>query len=244
MSAEHRQTKASRPARERVVAVAVGLSVLLHALLLVALIVVPSGSASAKIELDQKPVKARLLRLGTKRDPKLLPRKPSAAPPPPPKVVEIAGAKPAPKPATTTPARTAASTAKQETKPDPKRRSALFNAFASAAASSDELSGDPEGDPDGDSDTADEGERYFGLILAKARRNYGITKTISPHELVSLKVVVVLYIGERGELLRDPQIQKSSGNDQFDQDVILSLRKAAPFGPPPQHLVQTLKTVG
>ncbi|HCF59746.1 MAG TPA: hypothetical protein DFS52_17345 [Myxococcales bacterium] len=153
----------------------------------------------------------------------------------------MAGAKPAAKPVETAPARPAA---KRPAKQDAKRRSALFDAFASASASDEELSGDPDGDPDGDSDTADEGERYFGLILAKSRRNYGITKTISPHELVSLKAVVVLYIGELGELLRDPQIQKSSGNDQFDQDVILSLRKAAPFGPPPQHLVQTLKTVG
>jgi len=241
VSAEHRQTEASRPARQRTAAVAVGLSVLLHALLLAALLVVSSASASAKIELDQKPVKARLLRLGNKRDPKLLPRKPSAAAPPAPKAVEVAGAKPAAKPVETAPARPAA---KRPAKQDAKRRSALFDAFASASASDEELSGDPDGDPDGDSDTADEGERYFGLILAKSRRNYGITKTISPHELVSLKAVVVLYIGELGELLRDPQIQKSSGNDQFDQDVILSLRKAAPFGPPPQHLVQTLKTVG
>ena len=106
------------------------------------------------------------------------------------------------------------------------------------------MTGDPNGDPEGDSDTAEEGERYFGQILARTRRNYGVTKTIPPQELIRLKAMVVLYIGAAGELIKDPEVQVSSGNEQFDQDVIMALRKAAPFGPPPAHLAKDLKTVG
>jgi len=221
---------------------AVAGSLFFHALL-VAVALVMTGSEPPKLDLSQKPVKARLLRLGKKRDEKLLVRKPNAPPPAPPPPVEVPGAKPAPvspKPTTPSPAPTKQPTAKD----DRDRRSRLFDAFASTALKADESSGDPDGDPDGDSDTAEEGERYFGLILARARRNYGITKTIPPQELIRLKAVVVLYIGSTGELLKEPQIQTSSGNEQFDQDVILALRKAAPFGPPPRHLAKTLESVG
>ena len=130
-------------------------------------------------------------------------------------------------------------------KPSPeKQRSKVFDAFNKTAVKHEEKAGDPSGDAEGDSDTAEEGERYFGLILAKARRNYGITKTISPAELVRLKAVVILYIGPTGELVKDPELQTSSGNSQFDNDVLSSLKKAAPFGPPPAHLAKSLKTVG
>lgn len=236
---EDLQTPATGQRGAPLVVATVVASVALHVLLVGALVWI-SGVEAAKIDLTQKPVRARLLRLGT-RDKKLLPVKPAAPAPPPPKAVEVPGAKPAPKPAPKQPTRPAKQAAP---KPDPGRRRALFDAFSQASARPDDQVGDPDGDPDGDSDTAEEGERYFGLILAKSRRNYGITKTISPQELIRLKAVVVLYIGSTGELLKDPEIQKSSGNPQFDQDVILALRKAAPFGPPPQQLAETLKTVG
>jgi protein TonB len=219
---------------------AVAGSVLAHALVIAAALLVV-GSEPPKVDLAQKPVKARLLRLGKKRDEKLLPRLPSAQPPPAAtKPVEVPGARPAPIVPKPAPSTSKATTVKE----DQQRRSRLFDAFASTAAKPEELSGDPDGDPDGDSDTATEGERYFGLVLSLARRNYGITKTIPPQELIRLKAIVVLYIGSKGELLKDPEVQTSSGNAQFDQDVILALRKAAPFGPPPKELAKTLESVG
>lgn len=197
-----------------------------------------------KLDLAQKPVSAKLVRLGQKRDQHLLPRKDIAVPPPPqtssaPQPVAI-------KPRDPSQARTSAPSTKPARPSAEKTRKDLFKAFDNTATPKrDEPAiGDPEGDPEGDADSAEEGERYFGLILAKARRNYGVTKTIPPQELIRLKATVVLYISGTGELIKDPELQVSSGNEQFDQDVLLSLRKAGPFGPPPKHLADVLKTVG
>lgn len=219
---------------------AIGGSVVLHGLLL-AVFVVMTFLEPSKLDLAQKPISAKLVRLGTKRDEHLLPRKEVSAPPPPQPV-----ASPASQPVTirarepkaSVPSTTASKPSSQQIRRD------LFRAFDKTARKEEAPSGDPQGDPNGDSDTADEGERYFGLILAKARRNYGVTKTIPPQELIRLKATVVIYIGATGDLLKDPELQVSSGNEQFDQDVILSLKKAAPFGPPPPHLAGDLRTVG
>ncbi len=192
-----------------------------------------------KLPLSQKPVSAHLVRLGEQRDKSLLPRR-QIQPPPPPKTVEVPGAKPVP---------IKVKDPRAVSKPDSKvqdRRKSLFDAFAkvdSKAKPEPEI-GSPDGSPEGDSDTADEGEQYFGLILAKSRRYYNVSKAIPPNEIIRLKAVVVLYIDSRGDLIKDPAIETSSGNELFDSDVISSLKKAAPFGPPPKHLVDTLRTTG
>ncbi|MFN7131444.1 MAG: TonB C-terminal domain-containing protein [Myxococcales bacterium] len=217
---------------------AVALSLAVHAALLGGFALLKTMEPP-KLEPSQKPVSAKLVRLGKKRDEKLLPRKEQPPPPPPPKSVEVPVAAPVPSPAQ--PPKNSIA----DTKPAPAQaRKSLFDAFAKTAVKPEELEGDPDGDPDGDATDAEEGEKYFGLILAKARRNYGVTKTIPPQELVRLKAEVVLYINATGDLIKDPVIQTSSGNGQFDQDVVVALKKAAPFGPPPKHLAQTLKTVG
>lgn len=237
-AAEH--ILAARHPEARYVTWAVAGSTVVHAGLL-GLFIVMTLLEPPKLDLAQKPVSAKLVRLGEKRADTLLPRISSPAAPQPsamPSPMAIKPRDPATpsKPSNNTPAKDAA-----------KARHDLFSAFSNAArpAPKDEPQvGSPDGDPGGDSDSADEGERYFGLILARARRNYGVTKTIPPQELIRLKATVVIFINSTGELIKDPEVQVSSGNEQFDQDVILSLRKAAPFGPPPPHLANTLKTVG
>ena len=225
----------------------VALSILVHASA-IGLMLWFSTRVSPHIEPRQKVVTAKLVRLGKPRDKRLLPRKESPSLPPPQKTVEV----PSPKTAPTQPLAKA-----QPKRPAPRpkshaadlaqaaRRQSLFSAFAATAKPTDEeVVGEEDGDIEGDSDSAEEGERYFGLILAKARRHYGITKTISPQELIRLKAVVVLYIGGMGELLKEPELSATSGNDLFDQEVLMALRKAAPFGPPPAALAETLRTVG
>lgn len=236
----------NRRAPEALVPWMVALSILVHASA-IGLMLWLSTRVSPQIEPRQKVVTAKLVRLGKPRDKRLLPRKETPAQPPPKKTVEV----PAPKTAPTKPSKA------QPKRPEPRprsnaaelakaaRRQSLFSAFAATAKPTDEeVVGEEDGDPEGDSDSAEEGERYFGLILAKARRHYGITKTISPQELIRLKAVVVLYIGGMGELLKEPELSATSGNDLFDQEVLMALKKAAPFGPPPAALAETLRTVG
>ncbi len=235
-----------RRAPEALVPWMAAISLLVHACAIGAALWL-SARAPAKLEPRQKVVTTKLVRLGKPRTKRLLPRREAAAPPPPPKAVEV----PLPKTAS---APAAAKAPPQRPPPKPKsnasalasaaRRQSLFSAFAATAKTPDESVGEEDGDPEGDSDSAEEGERYFGLILSKARRHYGITKAIPPQELIRLKAVVVLYIGATGELLREPELQASSGNALFDQEVLMALKKAAPFGPPPSALAQTLATVG
>lgn len=221
---------------------AIGASVAVHVGLL-AFFVAMTLLEPPKLDLAQKPVSAKLVRLGQKRDERLLPRISSPPPPQPAPSAQAPVAFKARDPKAAAPAKSAttASTAKPSSE---QARRDLFRAFDTTARKAEPAIGDPDGDPEGDADSAEEGERYFGLILAKARRNYGVTKTIPPQELIRLKATVVLYISATGELIKDPEVQISSGNEQFDQDVILSLKKAAPFGPPPENLASVLKSVG
>jgi TonB family protein len=216
------------------------LSVLGHGLVVGGWLVLSWALAGPKVDLEQKPIKASLVRLGKKRDEKLLPRKEEPLPPPPPKAAEVAPA--APKPPDNA-VKIPTKDAKPE-KPTAAPKKSLFDAFAKTAKASppEELEGDPDGDPNGDSATQ-EGERYFGLLNSVVKRNYDVSSTIDEAERRRLRAEVAIRIGPGGELL-DVNLQKPSGNELFDSAVLGAVKKAAPFAPPPQHLRDALKKNG
>ena len=74
-------------------------SVVGHVAVVAAALLYANFTSAPKLNLDQKPINASLVRLGKPRDPKLLPRK-EVAQPPPKEVV----AKPTPTPPAETPA--------------------------------------------------------------------------------------------------------------------------------------------
>ncbi|NMO19217.1 TonB family protein [Pyxidicoccus fallax] len=233
----------------------IGVSVVGHIALLVAAVLYARLSSGPKMDLDAKPIKASLVRLGKPRDPKLLPRKEQL--PPPPKQVDA----PKPPPDAPAPAPTPAAVAvpipgvkpepSSAPKPTPQkgettgedRRKRLFGAFdKTAKAAEEEPEGAEDGDPDGDSATA-EGERYFGLLQSQVRRHYNVADTIPETERLRLNTVVAVRLGRTGEVL-DVSLTKPSGNDLFDSAVVTAVRKAAPFSPPPEHLRETLQKHG
>ncbi len=227
-------------------------SVGLHVAVVVGAILWGKFGGSAPMDLDQKPIKASLVRLGKPRDQKLLPRK-EELPPPPKKVdaptppdpvapkppekavptVAVPGVKPEPKPAPTKQA---------GEKTGEERRSALFNAFGKASTKPEELEGAEDGDPFGDSATQ-EGERYYGAVTAQVRRYYDVSQTISEQERLYLKAEVFVRVDSKGRLM-DVKVSKPSGNDLFDAAVFAAVKKAAPFAPPPEHLKDTLEDDG
>lgn len=221
------------------------LSVLGHVLLTVGALVLSWALAGPKVDLEQQPIKASLVRLGKKRDEKLLPRKEEPLLPPPPKAAEV----PVPAPA---PPDTAVKIPTKDAKPDKSAKvdkpadgkKTLFDAFSKAgtAGKVEELEGDPEGDPLGDS-AVQEGERYFGLLKSVVQRNYDVSDTIPEAERRTLKAEVALWIGAGGELV-DVKLMKPSGNELFDSAVVGAVKKASPFAPPPGHLVESLKKQG
>ncbi len=212
-------------------------SVLGHGLVVGGALVLGWAFAGPRVELEQKPIKASLVRLGKKRDEKLLPRK--EEPPPPPKVEEVAVATPKPP---DNAVKIPSKDAKPEKPVDQKK--SLFDAFAKTAKASkpQELEGEADGDPLGDS-ARQEGERYYGLLNSVVKRNYDVSNTIDEAERRRLRAEVAIRIGPAGELL-DVSLQKPSGNELFDSAVIGAVKKASPFAPPPPHLRDSLKKDG
>jgi TonB family protein len=222
----------------------VAVSLIAHVVAAVSLSVFSWLFAPARMTLDPEPIKASLVRLGKKRDEKLLPRKEETPPP--------AESKSSPTPVPV-PKEQAVALPSKDAKPEPKKDAAkdtkdgkksLFEAFNKTARVSppDEIEGAQDGDKDGDS-AKQEGERYFGLLSAVVKRNYDVSDTIPEAERRTLRAIVKLRLGSTGELL-DVDLSKNSGNDLFDAAVLGAIRKAAPFGPPPEHLRDSLKKTG
>lgn len=219
-------------------------SIVAHGLVVLGVSVISWLVAPAKVTLDQEPIKASLVRLGKKRDEKLLPRKDEPPPPPPPAEKAAVAAPAPPDKAIAVPSKDAKAEPKKDAsaKTSADGKKSLFDALNKAGKQADEVEGAEDGDKDGDS-AKQEGERYFGLLSAVVKRNYDVSDTIPEAERRTLKATVVIRLGDTGELL-DVDLSKSSGNELFDAAVTGAVKKAAPFGPPPEHLRASLKKSG
>jgi TonB family protein len=220
-------------------------SVVAHGLAIATWLILGWAFRGPKVDLEQTPIKASLVRLGKPRDEKLLPRKEEEAPPPAQKVEEVAVPSPAVDKAVKIPSKDAKPEKSAEKKDGAKdAKKSLFDAFnkTGKAGKPEELEGQADGDPNGDS-AKQEGERYFGLLNSVVKRNYDVSSTIDEAERRRLRAEVALRIGPAGELL-DVSLVKPSGNELFDSAVLGAVKKAAPFSAPPEHLRDSLKKSG
>jgi TonB family protein len=215
-------------------------SVLVHAVLLGLVLGYGALTARPLIDLDQKPIVAKLVRQGTPRDEKLLPRIDETPPPPkeqapPPAPAPVA----VPSPAAPAPAKTKAPGQKTGDE-----RQKLLGAFdqMSKTKRPAEVSGALDGDTSGDASES-EGERYYGQLSAQVKRFYDVSETIPDQERVRLVAQVALFIDSSGQLSR-VRLAKPSGNDLFDSAVLEAVKRAAPFAPPPVHLRSALQKYG
>ena len=209
------------------------ISIIGHVVVLAGFMVVSLWVHAPMIDLDQKPIHASLVRLGQKRDEKLLPRKDEVPPPP--------AEKAAPAPTTKADLMHALDKAKRtpsDSKAD--NRKQLFGAFNKMSKSAPE--GDPDGSPDGDS-AVQEGERYWAELRAQVHRYYDVSQTIPDSERMHLRAQVEIRIGASGQLLK-VELAKPSGNSLFDQAVLAAVKKASPFQPPPDTLRANLQSSG
>jgi colicin import membrane protein len=216
---------------------AVTFSAVAHAALLVWVMVrVPPPT----IDLDQKPIVAKLVRLGPKKPPEYLPRKEAPPPPAPAQAAPTPVAAPAP----AAPAAPIAAIAKADPKPAPPKAQspnpgkATGNSLASvlskvraSAAKEEPQYGDPDGDPLGDSEEGSEGDRYLAVVDRELHANYDVPSTISDRERLYLKATVVIYIEPDGRIGRW-QFEAPSGNPAFDAALERTLRKTR-VPPPP-----------
>lgn len=216
-------------------------SLLVHAVLLGLVLGYGALTARPLLDLDQKPIRATLVRQGTPREEKLLPRI-EEAPPPPKEAAPPPAPAPAVAPAPPTPVAAAPTkTAGQKTGDE---RQKLLGAFDQLSKSKrpPETSGALDGDPSGDAAEA-EGERYYGLLRGQVTRFYNVSETIPDQERIRLVAQVALFIDPSGQLARF-RLVKSSGNDLFDSAVLEAVKRAAPFAPPPSHLRSALQKYG
>lgn len=170
------------------------------------------------------PIRASLVRLGTPRNEKLLPTKPSEEAPP------------------TTPV----FTGKKAPKVDPKKNTAknsraLSDAFKKVERPNDG-EGSPDGDPEGTSDH-EEGVRYFGILQSGIQRRYDVSDAIPEQERRHLMAEVTLRLDFTGAVIAT-QLRKSSGNSTFDAAVLRAVAQAAPFPPPPPEIRDELQSIG
>ncbi len=199
-------------------------SVAVHVGLVVGLIAL-SSYQPPKLDLNSKPVSAHLVRLGEARNPKFLPRK-DVTPPPPPKAFEVPKPTAAPRPRTEN---RAASLFDKVNRPTSifdrvqKQPSAMF----------DTVEGSPQGSTLGDAAQA-EGEQYYALLQAKIRQYFRVGG-VPQSELDRLRAILAIQLDNRGGLLH-VEVATSSGNATYDSEVISAVKRAAPFGPPPEHL--------
>jgi len=216
-------------------------SVLVHVVLLGLVLGYGALTARPLLDLNQKPIVAKLVRLGTPRDEKLLPRIEETPPPP-----KEQAPPPAPTPVAAPPPVAAPAVAKSKA-PGQKtgdERQKLLGAFdqMSKAKRPPEVSGALDGDTSGDASES-EGERYYGQLSAQVKRFYDVSETIPDQERVRLVAQVALFIDANGQLARS-RLAKPSGNDLFDSAVLAAVKRAAPFAPPPVHLRNALQKYG
>ena len=121
---------------------------------------------------------------------------------------------------------------------------------ALARLSSQEQTGDDPKEAKGRADGSEQGTLSQGALRAlsdnylsavgqaiKADGNYSISDTISAAQRVHLEAVLFLRIGAGGQLL-EVRLDRASGNEQFDRDILASARTAKYPAPPPEVAAQ------
>lgn len=212
--------------RERLWPAAVASAAVHAALLLAAALARPP----AIIDLEQKPIVARLVRLGEERPKEWLPRR--EAPPPP-------AAAPAAVPLPGGPAR-------HEVRPPgterPDRLASVMDRLRREKALGEPPRfGSPTGSPLGES-SEEEGDRYLALVQQALHSNYRVPATISEPERKNLEAVVVLTIQPDGRL-SGFRFEKKSGNAGFDEALERAVRQTR-LPPPPPEMRSRYREVG
>lgn len=185
----------------------------------------------------QKPIVAKLVRLGPKKPESFLPRKEEAPPPPAsapaPSAVPTPGAKAAPAlpgaKAKATPSPKAAAGGKVGGDPLARVMSRLERERADEAP----RWGDPTGDAEGDAAEAGEGDRYLALAQRALRANFTPPATIAVKDRLHLRTIILILVEPNG-VIRDARITRGSGNDVFDASALQSAR-ATRLPPPPEQ---------
>ena len=191
------------------------------------------------IDLEQKPIVAKLVRLGEKRPESFLPRK--EEPPPPAAAEPTPVPSPAPAPAPKAAPAAPAKAAPPRPAPAPGPRSDAFGSalarIRKEQAARDPVYGDPGGDPQGDSAQGAPGDRYGALVTRAVEEVYNLPRTIAERDRQHLRASIVLFIDADGRVTSS-SFRSRSGNDAFDDALGRAVRQARLPPPPPELRAQ------
>jgi hypothetical protein len=192
----------------------------------------------------ERPIVAKLVRLGEERSEKLLPRLDARSAPPPSSRTSTAMEKPVtptPKPAVPVP--DDAPRPKVDAKTEAlERQRRLMEALdhlgppptEPTAKKAEPRPGRKDGDG-GTADTATEGDRYLSLIDRALHESYVLPTTISERERRFLVCKVFVRIARDGRLV-DSRLEEPSANPAFDRAIEGGLRKLH-LPPPPKEFL-------
>jgi len=266
--AENAHARSGLVPREERLGLAWTISACLHVAIVAAFFAGSVDACGGEREPPQTPIAAKLVRLGTPRDERLLPRLPTQTPTPSraqdAPVVQpgekVAATPPAPTPPPPKPAEAAAPSPVAAAAPQPKQQAKapaaapkndskqklddIMRRFTTGSRQgpADPLPGQVDGDPLGDAEKAAEGERYLALVQRRIQANYTVPSTIPDEERIRLRAVVTIRVEPNG-VISDFRITMPSGNDLFDAALESAVRRASPLPPPPDHLRASLQAL-
>ncbi len=209
------------PRREFPTALAVGISLVLHAGLVAGLLT--SAVFKPPRILEQETIHVKLARLGTPRDQHLLPRKPDEAASTPAKPIPVQS-----KPVVeTTPSPKL--TAEKATSNKDRVRDALSK-LEKQVDRTGQLNGFENG-----TDDVTEGDLYWARVVDRVRHFYVVPNTIPEGERRKLVASLRINIGADGSLL-EVHAETPSGNATFDRALLDAVHKMHALPPVPAHL--------
>ena len=191
----------------------------------------PKADKSA-INLDDKIIKTKLVRLGKPRDEDLLPRLPTSAPPPPaaemaaPKLEQPADQKPEP----AAKDKPSASDILEKFKQQQEKRD-IHDVIKDRLGAPTE-DGQLEGDKDGSELEGEINQSYYARVTSKIQTAMEVSSVLTDDERVRLKATLCFTIDEDGAI-SDLNISSSSGSSVYDGDVLAGARRASPVPAPP-----------
>ena len=218
----------------------IGISAVIHALGIGG--VVFAQKLRPKRPEPTRAIPVELVKLGTKRDPKLLPRRVAeAAPPPPASGVALdtkAQAQPAAKPEKKEPQRQELSEAARRL-----LEGGATDRLDKALTKLEEQEGDPSGDPRGTTtDATNAAQGYVAQVGRALRANYKLPETIPASQRQFLNARVVLYV-ERDGRIASYEFLESHPNKAFT-GALEALLKTIQLPPPPRELAQSFRQSG
>lgn len=203
------------------------------------------GYASAErrpvIDLTERIIMTKMVRLGKKKEPKLLPRKVEAPAAKPDETLLAVDKEVEPEPKEDLDKKK--NDALKKIEDEAKRQRAREDALRRIAdkVGDEEPEGNPEGSAYGEADgKVNLLQAYYGKLHDRVKAFYMVPAIISEAERRRLVAVVVIYVGQDGAIIKH-EFEQESGNDAFDSALEAALQRASPLPVPPAFLRDQLR---